>query len=276
MNRVHGAFGLLVLTGALVRQSALSQFGLTEAAAREMVMSEVKGGGTDNRPMSARSYSRLVVAGRAAYQKVPAASRAQVTVSLFAWAKVYVASPAFKAAYLKHRAETKPQPKDYALTVEQEIKAKIDEELAGQAEMRKNLTAFPAADRARILESIKTVEAQVKSPEFSQALREEKLEERAREKASIERITKDWEATYPADPNAFAAKNLRHLLAGTEGVDFAAKLVTIQGEGGASLGFENEALRKKPWMWVECVLAGKEAVAAARAAALAWLQELGE
>ena len=70
-------------------------------------------------------------------------------------------------------------------------------------------------------------------------------------------------------------KVLRAFLAGTADVDYSAKIIEIQGEGGSGPGFANEALRQKSWMWVECVMAGKDAVMAARTSAQAWLKELG-
>lgn len=275
MKRLQGALGLLMLSSVLVRQGALTQFGLTEASARELVMAEVESGGTDSRSMSARSYAPMVIKGRAAYQKIPAASRAQATVGLFAWARAHVSSPAFKTAYIKLRSDNKPQPKIYEQTIDQELKAKFDEMAAGHEQTRKMVASLPAKDRAPVLAQIKEAEATARSPEFINAVRAGLVEERAKEQEGFDSAMKAWAARYPADPNAFTVKNLKALLAGIDGVDYAAKLVTIVGEGGSTLGFENAAYREKPWMWVECVLAGKDAVAAARLAAEAWLRELG-
>ena len=91
----------------------------------------------------------------------------------------------------------------------------------------------------------------------------------------MDKVTKEWQETFPAEPGAFVARALRTLLEGTAGVDYSAKLVTVVGEGGEILWFADLSYREtKPWMWVEAIFAGKEAVAAARVAAEAWLKEL--
>lgn len=268
---------LLALTAGTLQQGALTQLGLTEAVARELVLEEVGSGGTDTKVMSGRGHSRLVQKGRASYQKLPASQRAQATTGLFAWAKVFTGSPAFKTAYTRIRAEQKPTPKEYALTIEQEIKQEVDEQLAGHEQMKQATASMPAKDREAILANIKQAQAQLRSPEYLKAQRTMRLEERAREQAGEDEAVKNWQEWYPADPNAFAAKALRALLEGTAGVDYSAKLVTVAGEGGDVIWFENLAYRKtKPWMWVEALLAGKEAVTAARIAAQAWLKELGQ
>lgn len=269
--------GLMLVTAAAFQQSALTQLGLTDALARELVLEEVRNGGTDTRVMSARWHGRLVQQGRKSYQKVPVAQRTQATAGLFAWARTFIGSPGFKAAYTTIRAEQKPTPKEYALTIEQEIKKEVDEQLAGHEQMKQMAASMKPADREQMLANIKQAQAQLRSPEYLKAQRTMRLEERAREQAGEDEAVKNWQEWYPADPNAFAAKALRALLEGTAGVDYSAKLVTVAGEGGDVIWFENLAYRKtKPWMWVEALLAGKEAVTAARIAAQAWLKELGQ
>jgi hypothetical protein len=264
------------MTGAALRQSALSQLGLTEAAARELMLEEVRNGGTDTRVTSARWYTRLVKKGREGYQKLPVAQRAAATTGLFAWARAFTGSPAFKTAYTGIRAEQKPTPRDYALTIEQEIKKEVDEQLAGHEQMKQATASMSAKDREAMLASIRQAEAQLRGSVYLQALRADKVEERAREQASLDKGTKEWQETFPAEPSAFVARALRTLLEGTANVDYLAKLVTVVGEGGEMLWFADLSYREtKPWMWVEAILAGKEAVGAARSAAEAWLKELG-
>lgn len=273
MTRAFGLAAGTVLLGAWLQASALAPFGLTEAGARELILTDVESGGTsDHRNMS---YTPLVLKGRESYPKIPAANRAAVTTALFGWAKGYISSPAFKTQYLKIRAEAKPIPTEYALTIDQEIQKELDEQLAGHKQMEEAAKSMPAAERASILASIKEAQAQMKNPAMLAAIRADKVEARAKDAAALVEGTKFWAARFPADPNAFSIIVLRNFLAGTAEVDYTAKVIEIQGEGGSGPGFADEALRQKPWMWVECVLAGKDAVTAARAAAQAWLKELG-
>jgi hypothetical protein len=165
-----------------------------------------------------------------------------VTTALFGWAKGYVSSPAFKTQYIRIRAEAK---------------------------------TMPAAEQANILAQVEEAQSQLKNPAMRAVMRAEKEEERARDAASVAEGLKGWAVRFPADPNAFSVVVLRNFLAGTADVDYSAKIIEIEGEGGSGPGFANEALRQKPWMWVECGLADKDAVMAARAAAPAWLKELG-
>ncbi len=82
-----------IVKEAALAQSALTQLGLTEAAARALLLNEVQTGG------GLGAVSKLAAAGRAAYQKVPEVARGPVTTGLFAWAKAYANSPAVAAAY---------------------------------------------------------------------------------------------------------------------------------------------------------------------------------
>jgi hypothetical protein len=276
MIRKHGWAGVLLLGAGAWQAGALAPLGLSDSQARELVLEQVRHGGTDTRMMSLNSYTPLVVAGRKAYQSVPAAQRAQVTNALFSWARAYAGSPGFRTAYASIRDESKPIPREYALTIEQEIKQLVDEQLAGHAQLRKAAESMSAKDKAAMLANLKQAQDQVTGAQYLQAERTARQEARAQDQKGFEEAAKAWAERFPPEPKQFVAKALRTLLQGTAGIDYSAKLITIQGEGGSILWFENTEYQKtKPWMWVEAILAGPEAVAAARAAAEAWLKELG-
>ena len=80
-----------------------------------------------------------------------------------------------------------------------------------------------------------------------------------------------WKRDYPESPAPAIAKRIREFLAFSADVDFSAKLVAKDGK----MVFENPAYEAKSPQWKMCFRAGKEATAAARAAAQAWLKELG-
>jgi hypothetical protein len=82
---------------------------------------------------------------------------------------------------------------------------------------------------------------------------------------------KQWEERYPADHNVLLAKRLRDFLAATADVDFNAALVTT----GRVRRFAEPRYEQKPAAWKMCYRAGRESTEAARAAATAWLKELG-
>jgi hypothetical protein len=276
MRPKHGWAGLLLLGAGAWQAGALAPLGLSDPQARELVLEQVRQGGTNARTLSMSSYTPLVLTGRRAYQKVPAAQRAQVTSALFGWARAYASTPAFRTEYTSIRAGLTPVPREYPLTIEQEIRREVDKQLAGHEQLRKAAESMPAKDKATMLANLKQAQDQLRSPVYLQAERADREAKRAEEQAGYDRAVKAWEEKFPPDPRQFVAKALRTLLEGTAGVDFSARLITIQGEGGSILWFENTEYQKtKPWMWIEAILAGPDAVAVARTAAEAWLKELG-
>jgi hypothetical protein len=97
-------------------------------------------------------------------------------------------------------------------------------------------------------------------------------------KASREQETKDyekalaaWQRDFPENPNGAIARRLHEFLDLSATVDFNAKLIPQ----GSIMLFENSAYQNKPEQWKLCYRAGKEATAAARTAAQAWLKEIG-
>ena len=77
------------VSSVLLAQGVLAQLGMTEAAARKFLFDEIKSPALSRR-------NDIVVAGNRAFLKLPPVIRGQAASSLFAWAKAYVNSPAFK------------------------------------------------------------------------------------------------------------------------------------------------------------------------------------
>jgi hypothetical protein len=86
----------------LVAQGVLAQLGLTEASARNFLLNEIKSGPARDR------RGALEIAGHRAFYKLPPAARGPAATALFAWAKAYVNSPAFKTAYAQFRKDAGP------------------------------------------------------------------------------------------------------------------------------------------------------------------------
>jgi hypothetical protein len=257
---------VLAVSGRLAGQTALMQLGLTETAARNFLFDELK------RPTSDRRDA-IVVAGTRAFLKLPPPARAAAATGLFAWAKAYVSSPVFIAAYMKYRRDSIPQARQYDRTVEQELTAKMDETLAAAERMRQLAATMPPADRANMLETVKELETQAKDPELIKQLREGIAAERAAENRSEVEAAGKLEETTPADPKKVFARRLREFLDVTSNVDFTTRTISLAG-GADGIEFIDPAVRTKPLMWLEAVIVGPEATAAARAAAQAWLKEI--
>jgi hypothetical protein len=256
-----------VAGGGLGAQSALAQLGLTEAAARTFLFEELKS------PAPGRQ-SDIATAGTRAFLKLPPSARAAAATALFAWAKSYVNSPAFGASYSKYRRDAIPETREYDLTIEQAVKQQIDRQLADLQESRKHVALLPPQERAAILEQISANEKTLRDPAFIKQLQTQLAEERAQTNGLDAAAAAQTRERLPADPNELFARRLREFLDATTNVDFSTKTVSLTG-GPDGIEFVDPAVRTKHWMWHEAVIVGPDATAAARAAAQAWLKEIG-
>jgi hypothetical protein len=253
--------GLVGAEPRALAQSALAQLGLTEATARTFLFDEVKAPAADR-------TSPLALTGTRAFLKLPASARAGAATALFAWAKVYANSPAFQNAYAQHRknvgADSRP-----ALSVDEEVKKKIDDELARLDEMRQQAAAMSPELAARTLEAVRPIEQNLRSPETANAFRMEIEASRARQNQQ----QAEMDRRLPADPQQLFARRLREFLDATADVNFAARTASLN-EDANGIVFLDRPDRKRHWIWQEAVIVGPEATAAARAAAQAWLKEI--
>jgi hypothetical protein len=257
---------VLAVGGRLAGQTALTQLGLTETAARNFLFEELKSPTQDRR-------SAIVVTGTRAFFKLPPSARAAAATGLFAWAKAYVNSPAFTAAYTKYRRDRIPQARQYDLTVEQAVKQKIDELLAGAERLRQLASTMSPAERANTLAAASELETQARDAEFIKRLQDGLVAERAAESGSEAEMAANVEEMTPADPKKLFARRLRQFLDATADVDFTTKTISLAG-GADGIEFIEPAVRSKPMVWHEAVIVGPAATAAARAAAQAWLKEI--
>ena len=222
MRIFFAAFVLSALGAGLAAQSVITQLGLTEAAARTFVLDEIKS------PANFRG-SAIVTAGNRAFLKLPSSARGAAATALFAWAKAYVNSPAFNASYASYRQGRIPTEREYALSVEAQVKKDLDEQLAGIEQIQQTAEKMPAKDREMILEKLKQARAQLTNPAFIETLRKQVADERARESGRGSEIAGEVEATTPANPRTLFARRLREFLAATADVNFAARTISSTG-----------------------------------------------
>jgi hypothetical protein len=252
--------------GRLAAQTALAQLGVTEAAARTFVLNEIKSPATGRR-------SDIAIAGTRAFLKLPPAARAAAATGVFAWAKAYVNSPAFKASYEGHRRDRIPPARQYALSVDEAVKKETDDALAGMDQMRQGIGVLPPADQQKVLEKLKEAQAMLTDPAMIQARRAALEAERAERGGNNAAQIREVEEKTPANPQTLFARRLREFLAVTADVNFSARTINLTG-GTDGIEFVDRADRQRHWLWQEAVLAGPEALAAARTAAQAWLKEI--
>jgi hypothetical protein len=253
---------VVAAASALIAQGALAPLGLTEATARAFVINEFK------TPSLGRS-SEIVHAGERGFLKLPPAARGPAASALFAWAKAYVNSAAFKTAYATFRKGAVPQSGSQEPTLEEELQKKMDEIRAQIAEMRQAAASLPPAQAKDTANELQKMEESIRSGEMERMERE-MLEGARADKGAASRATDE---RYPSDPQVIDARRLREFLKETADANFSAKTLSLTG-GVDGIVMVERADQKRSWLWQEAVIVGREATTAARAAAEEWLKEI--
>lgn len=277
MPRLLGLFAALVAAALvtqaslapvapLLAQSALAPLGLTDAQARTFLFDELKGQTTGRR-------TRIAVTGHRAFYKLPAAARGPAATALFAWARAYVGSAAFKTAYAQYRQDANPLDTRASKAVDQQVADQLAEALASIEQARTMAATLPPADRDRFLAQVKAQEDQIRDPAWAARLRAGLEMEQSSRTASNEASGRAFEEQFPADPNQLVARRLRGFLDETADADFSARIIRLT-DGPDGMEFVEPRHRAKSSTWQLAVLAGPEATKAARAAAESWLKEI--
>lgn len=262
MRRV-AATGIVLCSLVTLTHAAdvLSLLGITPQAAKQAVHSVINSG----------VYNPGLPAG--AFKLMPAGARTEAVAAGVAWLKAYTASAEFKQQYAEIREVHKPAPPEFAGTPENEVKKADEEQKQAAEESKKALSALPADQRAQIEEAMKAAQsaaAQMNTPETRKMRLDAIKAERAGRTKQYDQELATWTRDYPESAAPVIAKRLREFLAVSADVDFGAKLTSKNGK----MVFENESYEQKPGQWKMCFRAGKDATAAARTAAQAWLKEL--
>lgn len=251
---VAGAAGLLWAAASLP-----GELGLKEEQARQSFVSALVSGQVPVHEV------------RKPMQVAPPALRATLTRGVLEWAKAYSESAEFAAAYAEVRSQAMPEAPAPRGTVEEEIareRAKMEQQIE---EARQMLASLPAEQRPAMEEGIQNMIASMKQmyddPEM-RPLQVQMIEaNRAEEQQRYQEAMEKWKEAYPEDPRSLITRRLQEFLEVSAEVDFNAKLVEDEGK----MRFVEEEYEQKPGEWKLCYRAGKEAVAAAREFASAWL-----
>ena len=250
---------------------ALAPFGVSESAVQSMLLSVLDGGGV------LIEGSQIVGTIQIGYARVPVAMRAQATTTAFAWAKSYLHSPAFATAYAKFREQHRPRGAVIESgSVDEIVQRRINEYVAQLEEGKKGLDALSPADRAKGIKFIDDAIANARKPENVKAMRLAVEAERSENANKNQQGTRDFDARWPADPKAYVRAQLEYFMKSTANIDYTLPKVWVTNPSGATVGFLSPGLEDLPWEATRAIVVGKDAVDAARAAATAWLQELGK
>ena len=267
MRRNGGMKVIMALTvsacawaGIVVAQSALAGLGVSDATGKRIVDDWLDSG-----------YLSLSPAAKAFRAAAPA-SRTTLVKNAVAWAKTYTESSGFKAAYEKERQANRPSPPEVKGTVEDELARQSAERKQSVEEMKKGLAQLTPEIRKAMEAAIKEAEAANRKmdtdPQMAAMVRQMVEAERASDQEAYKGRLAAHEQRWPADPKALVARRLQEFLDLSKDVDFDAKLVPA----GKLMRFADPRYEEKPPVWKLCYRAGREAVAAAREAAQAWLK----
>jgi hypothetical protein len=242
-------------------------FKVSEAAVRTEILKSVSQGGEVSAGLVA-----MILEG---YDRVPAPLRAAATTAAFAWAKNYVSSPAFAAAYAQYREEHKPAGRAASTeAIDVDVQKEIAQLVAQLEASKAALGVLDAATRAKVIANIDDQIARFKSPENVRAIRVGIEARRAGEHADNSRSADDFATKWPADPKVFVRKHLERFMSATATIDYSLAQIWIKGPSGRTAGFLSPGLEDISWDTMHAIVAGKDAVDAARAAVSAWLKEL--
>jgi hypothetical protein len=243
-------------------------FGVAEATARSLMNAAARS------PRSLGSTHAFVTTVRHAYERLPPGTRAGAVAAAFAWAKAYVSSAAFATAYAAARQQAKPAGVSAGPSVDEELQKKIADERASLEESKKGVAFLPEADRAAALKALAEAEERLRDPDLIKAWRDDIQARHDADTKGMADAAAQWIALYPSDAATFVRQELERFLAGSANVDFSIPITPIK-TGGAIVGFVGPF--EGPvgtWIEAECLLAGRDMVSAARAAAESWVKEL--
>jgi hypothetical protein len=249
--------------------AASGPFGIADATARTLV----NGIARDPRLSSTHAF----VAGmRHAYERLSPAARPPAVANAFAWIKAYVGSSAFSTVYTAARQQAKPAglpPEE--LTVDAELKNKIDDKRKELEETRQQAAALPATDRSQLLAFVKQIEDEFADPATIKLMRDEIENRRLQDARAVAEVSERWNDTYPPTVRDFVRRGLERFLEAATRVDLTVPITPFKSPAGIIVGFVAPIDHLlESWIDIECMLAGRDMVLAARAAAQAWLKEL--
>jgi hypothetical protein len=250
---------MTAMTFALWAADPFSQLGISEREASQSLLNAVTRGATP--------YGTPV----SMFKTLSGPARGALVQELGAWAKTYAMSAGFRAAYAEYRTSVAPEAPKFEGTVDDEFNRKKASDAAQMAESKKGLEKLPADMRKQAEEAMKQAADMMNTPEMQKLIREGIASSRSQAQEQYQEAMANWQSTFPENPNALIAKQLRRFLEASADVDFNAELVSK----GPKMVFANPEYEKKSRDWKFYFRAGREAVAAGRTIATAWLKELG-
>jgi hypothetical protein len=252
---------VLVAGGAVLKaQDVLQRLGVGASELQESVVSAVQTGQPGWYLLSR------------AMKAVPLAARGEVVTTLLSWVRAYVESDAFRRAWAERRLSNQPRAPAFEGTVDDELRARQEEQRAAMAQQKAQLEQLPPEIRKGVEDAMAQQEEMLADPEMQRLMRQGMEQARKFEAEDHQRHLAEWRTEYPEDPRALVAARLKAFLGACADVKYDAELVTVDRQQR----FADPALERKPAEWKLCYRTGPEGVEAARAFATSWLADLSK
>ncbi len=243
----------------------LQPFGVGEAPVRSLLIETVSRGDI------APTLVGMITQG---YQRIPATMRGPATTAAFVWAKAWVNSPAFATVYAQARDADKPAGLVDIEPIDVAVQKKLATLIAELEEAKKNLSMIDADARVKIIKGFDDQIAVYKSPETARQYGIGMEIERASANEDNAKKAEEFVARWPADPKVFVRGQLERFMTVTATIDHSLPQIWVKDPSGRIAGFLSPGLEDISWEHLHAILAGKDAVDAARTFVGAWLKEL--
>jgi flagellar biosynthesis/type III secretory pathway chaperone len=208
-------------------------------------------------------------------KNIASGNRAGVTKDLLSYAKTYVNSTAFRAAWEKERLAAKPTPPEKQVFNKEDIRneklAEVQKWIKQSQDLIKQMPQLEK-DMKKTMEEYNKIQADYKDPnsKMIDAYYQQKLRETKDEMTGYEESIKKWNENYPADQKQRIKKYLQKYLEVATTVDFDAALTEKYGKKI----FVKKEYEYKGSDWKMIFRAGKEVYEVAKPFTEQWFKEL--
>lgn len=256
------ALRTLVLTGGDV----LRQLNISEAAAHDCIWSSLSG-------------KYLSMPDRRALHAIARGDRASVVREIGTLAREYTKTDDFARRYAEYRETKKPSPPIPPKSVEQLKEEQRQSLTKSLNDIRQTMKSANDDTKKTMQGVVDALEAQLKTiddpqnPMFSEQTEKMMQQGYEMQKQEHQKSLDQWARDYPVSSAGMIRAWLTKFLEVSADVDFNAKLTDGPG---ATRVFANPDYEAKSAEWKMCYRAGKETVAAGRAFAQSWLDDLAK
>ncbi|HMR83634.1 MAG TPA: hypothetical protein PKE30_10900 [Niabella sp.] len=201
--------------------------------------------------------------------------KAAIAKDLVIYTKNYLNGPAFKAAYAKERAASKPENISFVPVTKEGIKKeRIDELKKNIKELEESVKKMPALekDARKAIAGYEKAIKDYESPDSKMlnVFYETALNQQQHTRQQYDKRMKKWETNYPQDHRDKIRKYLEDYLATAATVDFDAALTEKNGKKI----FVNKEYESRNADWKRIYRGGREVYNAMKPLAEQWLKEI--